>query len=123
MFGVADSPQTLSRLFSSENYILFGRDLIFVAIAILAIGLIDTWETFLLLRNRRTTLSKALYLITFGMMICIYLQLICYAVWSGKMTPHTQLTADAATTLLYLVLIAALSALFARVTLLSSPTG
>jgi hypothetical protein len=77
MFGVADSPQTLSRLFSSENYILFGRDLIFVAIAILAIGLIDTWETFLLLRNRRTTLSKALYLITFGMMICIYLQLIC----------------------------------------------
>jgi hypothetical protein len=53
-------------------------------------------------------------------MITIFIQLFLYASWSAHIEP--QLSIDAAASLLSLVVLASLSALFARLSLVSSPT-
>jgi hypothetical protein len=55
---VAASPEHLNKLFQANSYLPFGRDLIFLAITILAIGLIDALEASLLLCGRRMTLGR-----------------------------------------------------------------
>ena len=45
---VVTSPEHLSTLFEANSYLPFGRNLIFLAITILAIGLIDALESILL---------------------------------------------------------------------------
>jgi hypothetical protein len=120
--GVVTAPQHIGRLFSAASYVPFARDLIFVAIAVLAIGLIDSLETILLVRNRRGWLNKSLFAVTFIWMLLIYFQLFLYAAWATHMENASH-SPDSTTNLLYMVLLAAISALFARVTLISSPTG
>jgi hypothetical protein len=119
---VVASPERLGKLFQANSYIPFGRDLIFLAITILAIGLIDALEATLLLHGRRTTLGrKFIFVFTCLCLIGIFLQLCMFSYWSAHVEP--QATADFIAASLYLVLIAASTALFARVILISSPAG
>jgi O-antigen/teichoic acid export membrane protein len=73
--GIAASPQQIGKLFRSENYVSSGRELILVAIAVLAIGLIDSLETLLIVQNRRTWRSHALFGFTFLLMLLLISQL------------------------------------------------
>jgi hypothetical protein len=118
---IAITPQDFPRLFIRESYAAFGRDLIFLAIAVLAIGLVDSLEALLLLKNRRTGPSKVAFAFTLVLMIAIFLQLFLYSFWSSHI--GSPLTGDAIVTTLFLVFLAAMSALFARVTLVASPPG
>jgi hypothetical protein len=54
-------------------------------------------------------------------LICIFLQLCMFSYWSAHVERQT--TADVIAASLYLVLMAASTALFARVILISSPAG
>jgi len=87
----------------------------------LAIGLVDSLEALLLLKNRRTGPSKFAFAFTLVLMIAIFLQLFLYSFWSSHI--GSQLTGDGIVTMLLLVFLAAMSALFARVTLVASPVG
>jgi hypothetical protein len=120
-FEIATTPQNFPLLFVSDSYAAFGRDLIFLAIAVLAIGLVDAFEALLLLKNRRTGASKLAFGFTLVLMIAIFLQLFLFSFWSSHIV--NPLAGDAVVTMLFLVFLATMSALFARVTLVASPTG
>src|SRR5262249_42888586 len=117
---VATSPEKVGKLLIAESYVSSGRDLILAAIAVLAIGLIDSLEALLQLRNRRTRTSKVAFAVTFVIMITIFVQLFVYAYWSAHV--ERQLATDSVYIMLTLIVIAAMSALFARIFLVASPS-
>lgn len=98
---VVTSPEHLSTLFEANSYLPFGRNLIFLAITILAIGLIDALESILLLHGRRTTTGRnVIFAFTCLCLVFIFFQLCMYSYWSA----HPQATADFIGAALYLVL-------------------
>ena len=121
MLAVVRVPQFAGRLFYSASYSDLGRDLIFVAIAVLAIGLIDSLETLLFVRQRRGLLSKCIFFVSFILLVLIFIQLFIYSYWSAAI--GTGLRSDEVTVLLELVFSALVSAMLARISLVSVPGG
>jgi hypothetical protein len=121
MLGIATAPQNAGRLLLAESYAASGRDLIAGAIAVLAIGLIDSLEAVLLLWNRRRLWYKIIFAFTFILLLAILVQLFFYAYWSGRI--EVQIATADVWALITLVVLAATSALFARVMLIASTAG
>jgi hypothetical protein len=121
VFGIVARPENFGKLFQGTSYLPFTRDLIFLAIAILAIGLIDSLEAMLALRNPETPLLRVAFTFTLLLLVSIIVQLCLYVSWSGHIEQQTSSEAIAAT--FYVVLIAGTSALFARAILVASPLG
>jgi O-antigen/teichoic acid export membrane protein len=119
--GIVAGPEHFWKLFQGRSYIPFGRDLFFLSIAILAIGLIDSLEAVLALRNQHAVWMRTVFAFTFLLLILIVIQLCFYAYWSSHVEP--QPTPEAIAASLYLVLFAGMSAFFARLILISSPVG
>jgi len=114
--GVVASPDHLNRLFSASHYVSFGRDLIFVAIAILAIGLIDALEVVLLTHHQRKRTNRLMFSVTVVVVLAIVLQLFMYASWSTHL--EGKVTVETASSLISLTTIACATALLARVNLI-----
>jgi hypothetical protein len=119
ILGIADSPAHVLRLFDYDSYTEAGRDLIFAAIAVLAIGLIDAFEVVSASLLQGTSKGRAprlragfILILTLGIVI----QLLLYASWSHG--AETEKFTDIST-IIRLVVIATISALFARLTLVA----
>ena len=116
--GIVGTPEQFVLLFTSNSYLSSGRELIFLAIAVLAIGLIDSLDSLLLVHDRRNLLSQFIFGTTCVLALFIILQLVVYAYWSAHL--GGKLTIEGITPVLYIVLASGISALFARVLLVSS---
>ncbi len=121
VMGIATGPQFLRNLFTYQSYATHGRDLIFTAIAVLAIGLIDSLETILFVRNRRGWLNGLRFGFTFLLMLFIVIQLFIYASWSASMSPT--MSNDDVAYVITVVGAGMVCAMLARVALIRSPIG
>lgn len=119
--GIANTPEQLRQLFKPVSYLSSGRELIFLAIAVLAIGLIDALDSLLLVHRGRSLSSKIIFGSTFALVLGIVIQLVVYAYWSAHL--GGKLTVEGIIPVLYMVLISGVSALFARLLLVSSAPG
>lgn len=121
LLGVANSPSSLGKLLEVSSYLNHGRDLMFVAIAILAVGLIDSLETLLIVRNMRRRMARIALFCSFLLLIVIFLQMFVYVFWSASIGDGISLNDIAS--LLTLLEAALISAALARISLVVVPGG
>jgi hypothetical protein len=114
--GIASSPGNVPKLFEIDSYADVGRDLIFSAIAVLAVGLIDTFEVIStsVRQKKSTKLDKARLFFSILLALGIIIQLVLYAHWS-----QNPKGLEIASVLIRFFSAATICAFFARLTLIS----
>jgi hypothetical protein len=120
VFMTGTGPDELGRLLEVTTYASHSRDVIFLAIAILAIGWIDCLEVLIALRGYAPSsyiarlLKDGAYCATVILLILIFCQLFAYVGWSGQAKDGAATLAFTTATF-WFVVVAAVSAFFARI--------
>jgi uncharacterized membrane protein len=120
-FGVAGTPHQIGKLFQIESYLTLSRDLIYLSISVLAIGLIDSFEGLIQIQSRRSRIGQIIFALTFVFMILLIFQLVIYSFWSARTEMHFD--KESISSIFYLPIAAASNALIARILLIVAPLG
>ena len=121
VFGIAGSPQQMGKLFLVESYLTYSRELIYLSISVLAVGLVDSLEGLIQIQAKRSWLSQIVFGLTLAFMLALIFQLLIYSFWSAR--TDMQFDKDSIGSIIYLPFAAASNALAARILLIISPLG
>jgi len=118
-FGVLKTPFELYKIAEIESYRVYGRDLIFLAVAILAIGFVDGFEATIGLRRHRHWIPRFVSLLTSILLAFVVLTIVVFVGWSAGIG-DSRLSAADTERLVQFVKYSVCAAAYCRVVLLAA---